>query len=440
MGDVIHEGYGQAVPQVDTITVADTWAAADTVVITINAKVLTLTVGTDTDTGEVALAIQEMMSGTTQTGTGDHTYSANGTTIGEFAKLTATVLASVVTVTGPADGQTFTMSVVATTAGDGDAVEATATTGTGPNFWSLATNWSTGAVPVGADDVFIQGSAVPLKYALDANAVTLTSLTVRADVTGAFYIGLPDINLDSSTYPHDEYLEDQLKISATTVNIGTGTGGGIKGFRFNTGTNATTLNLYKTGTSLYANQPPLQWVGVHATNALNINRGSIGIACRGGEAATFLTLRVGYITTLTSDATVYIGSGATHQAGGTIEQIGGDVTSNAAIITLNQDAGTFTLGGTATATTVNIGGTFYDQSSGTITTVKVFPGGVFDKRQDARAQTITNCSIYKGAKFYDPAGTITFTNPPQFIGCGVEDFDAGDIQLGKNISLAITAL
>jgi hypothetical protein len=371
-----------------------------------------------------------MVNGTTQTGTGDHAFSETGDHVGEFVKLTATSSAGVVTITGPADGQPFTLTATETTAGDGTATRAAVTAGSGQHHWGTAANWSGGAAPVNADDVIIEGSAVPIKYGLDQNAVTLTSLTIKANVTSAFFIGLPDINQDDSTYTHDEYLEKWLKISATTVNIGEGEGSGIKGLRLNTGTGATTVNVYRTGASIYADQPPVQWVGVHATNVVNVQRGHVGIAINGGQVATVLTIRCGYIASQTGDSTIQIGSGMTHQAGGTIEQTGGSIYSRSAVVTVTQEAGSkFYLDAIATATTIQVGGTVYDRSSGTITTLRVLDGGVFDKRMDSRAQTITNASVYSGASIYDPLATVTWTNGLDLMYCGLEDVT---LQLGKH--------
>jgi len=437
MGTVIWQGHAEKVPQVDTITLALTWDTADTEVVTINDKTLTLTVGTDDTTGGVATAVKEMINGDTQTGTGDHTFSSTGSVVGEFAKLTATVSGSVVTVTGPDDGQTFTMTSTPTTAGDGTAAKATATTGAGPNFWSLAGNWDTGAVPVAADDVVIESTSVPIKYGIDQNAVTLTSLTIKANVGSAFYIGLPETNVDNSSYPHAEYLETHLKISATTITIGEGDGSGIKGLRINTGTNATTMNIYKTGASIYTDLPPIQWVGVHATNAINVQRGHLGIAVMGGEAATYLTLNTNYIASQTGDVTVKIGSGVTHQAGGTITQNGGSIYTRSAIITSTQEAGSFYLDAAATATTIQVGGTLYDRSSGTITTLRVLSDGTYDKRLDGRAKTITNAAAYKGAKAYDPQAVVTWTNGIDLVYCGLEDVT---LELGINLTWTPTAI
>ena len=48
MGTVVHRGGAVGVKQVDTITVANTWATSDTVTLTINGRDLLITIGSDT--------------------------------------------------------------------------------------------------------------------------------------------------------------------------------------------------------------------------------------------------------------------------------------------------------------------------------------------------------------------------------------------------------
>jgi hypothetical protein len=40
----------------------------------------------------------------------------------------------------------------------------------------------------------------------------------------------------------------------------------------------------------------------------------------------------------------------------------------------------------------------------------VLATGELDFRADTRSRTITNCDLFAGATFRDPAGTVTFTN------------------------------
>ena len=138
MATIKWQGTAPAVAQVDTITVADTWATGDTASITIGDATLTLTVGTDDTTAQVATAIKEMINGDTQTGTGDHTFSDTGDNRGEFEDITATVDGSVVSCTADNAGEPFTMTATEVTAGDGTATRAASTASSGPNHWDTA--------------------------------------------------------------------------------------------------------------------------------------------------------------------------------------------------------------------------------------------------------------------------------------------------------------
>ena len=63
MATVTWIGAANDVAQIDTITVADTWAAADTVTVTINNQDLVLTAGSTMDsTAEIAAGIAEMIN------------------------------------------------------------------------------------------------------------------------------------------------------------------------------------------------------------------------------------------------------------------------------------------------------------------------------------------------------------------------------------------
>jgi len=408
-----------AVPQQDTITIANNWDTADTVTVTINGKSLTATIGTDDTTGGVAIAVKEMINGDTQTGTGDHVFSETGDRVGEFAKLTATVSGDVVTVTGPDDGQSFTMTATESTYDTGTATRAAAVTAESPHDWSDGDNWDTGTAPAAADTVTIENTSVPIKYGLDQNTVTLASLTIKASVQEGFYIGLPDINTDAGSYPHEEYLETHLKIGITNLYIGQGEGSGPARVRLNTGAVKCTMEIYATNTSLDTDLPPIQWLGTHTDNVIRVVSGHLGVGIL-GESANFETLTVGYQSSQASDSTVEIGDSVTHKAGGTITQAGGTIKSESALIALNQAYGaTLYLRGTATATTLDIGGTFYDETSGTITTLNVYPSGVFDKRGNAQAQTISNANAYPGSYWWDPLATVAWSAGIDCHGCSI---------------------
>lgn len=48
--------------------------------------------------------------------------------------------------------------------------------------------------------------------------------------------------------------------------------------------------------------PPIQFLGTHASNVLNINRGDVAIAFYPGEVSTFPTIRQAFIDNAEADA------------------------------------------------------------------------------------------------------------------------------------------
>jgi hypothetical protein len=180
---------GNALPvqQVTTITIAGTWATGDIATVTMNGKDISITIGTDATTTAVALALQEAISGTDQTGTGDHTFSVtNGQTIPEFREVTATVASAVLTLTADTlVGKPFTVTTSETTASTDGVVgtPSTTTAATGPHHFDNADNWSTGSVPVDADDIWFDSGSVSCLYALSQSSVTPSSINITPSLS-----------------------------------------------------------------------------------------------------------------------------------------------------------------------------------------------------------------------------------------------------------------
>lgn len=424
MATPIWTGDAEAIAQVDLITVALTWAGADEATVTISDKTLTLTVGTDTDTDEVATAIKEMVNGDAQTGTGDHTFSQTGDNIAEFNGITATVVNSVVTLTADVAGTPFTLTAGETTGGDGTATRSASVANQSPNDWNDATNWSTGSVPVDSDDVIVENSNVAILYGLAQTGVSLASFTVKPTFTGT--IGLPRTN----TAGYVEYLETYLTLAdvgdvvTTIYNIDASGSGRIKIDNIDA---QCELNVYGTGTRAEDDVPVLLFVGTHASNILNLNKGDVGVGFFGGEAATLATTRVGYRNARSSDSKLVIGIGCNTT---TLVQHGGEVEALSTLTTVTVTAGTLTVGDDAAVTTLNLdGGTCYYESDGNLTQLNVAGGAVIDFRRDARDRTVAATNVYAGGIVYDPMETVTWTNGLDLQRCGLEDVT---LELGKH--------
>lgn len=114
--------------QVDTVTIANTWAQNDTIQLVIGNSTVTVTIGTSTATTDVALTLQQAWENLTLTDGSASVLPAEGGQLNiETSQITATVSGSVVTFTSGRAGEAFTLVVTETTAGNGTAVEAAVT-------------------------------------------------------------------------------------------------------------------------------------------------------------------------------------------------------------------------------------------------------------------------------------------------------------------------
>lgn len=378
-------------------------------------------------------------------------YNASAATVQAAIEALATPVPGDVLITGDAGGPwiyEFKGAYAATDIADdaltgsgasltGSAQTLTATNtvaATGPYHWDNADNWQTATggsttVPANSDDIYFQNTDIPCLYGLAQSAVTLTSLHIDLSFTGS--IGLPGY-----TGAYDEYRDQYLAISVTTLYIGEGEGPGPNLVKINVGSNACAIIQTGSGTSLDATLPAVIWKGSHVDNTLTITRGSFGAGVFAGETYVLKTILVGYREDRDGDVELFLGTG-----GSTITTLtvrGGDVTLGAAVTTLTQSGGEITRIGTGAIATHKVtGGRFIDRGTGTITASEVSVSGIFDRSQDVRAVTCTTMQLYAGATLLDPHGVITFTNPLQLVECGLEDVT---LDLGKNRGLAVSTL
>lgn len=407
------KGTAPAVAQVSTLTPGGTIEVGDLFLVTIGDHTISY--------AAIGTSVASVCAGLTA--------ALAASTVPQFSELTFTDSTTHVTAAAKTAGKPFTITVD-TTEGNGDPADDqtfdvdTITPSAGPNDWSTPANWSTGTVPDTGDHVVIENSAVDILYGINQDGITLGSLTIAASFTGK--IGLPKIN--SGGYA--EYRPDYLAIGATTVTIGDGVGSGSGRIKLDTGTGQTTLNVRGMANTIEPGVEALLWKGTHASNSVQVSRGSVGIAVFAGESATVATLSVGYRSNQASDSSVKCGGNATLT---TVNQSGGFLTiaSNAATITMTAGELTITAGA---FTTINIrGGKVIYKSTGTASSVTVGKGGELDFTQDMRGRTITSLDLSAGATLRDPFKTVVFTNGIDIEAVGVEDVT---LQLGKHIKVS----
>lgn len=397
MANVRWLGRAAPIAQVDTVTIALTWAQNDTIALTINAKTITVTIGTLTTTAQVATTLKEAWEGETLTDTSASVSPSDGKeAFIEHNEITATVSGSVVSFTHDTSGVPFTMSVAETTAGDGTATEATATAATGPNFADNVDNWDSGAVPNG-DDVWLDDSDVSILYGLSAlSGASLGTFNVARSYTGN--IGLPKNNEAG----YVEYRDDYLLLEAGLINLGRGQGAGSSRIKIDTEATQTQITVEGTGPPPGLGLEAFLWKGTHGSNTLEIYGGSVGVAVHGGEAATLNSV-------LVTQGALRISSGCVL---GTLTNHAGSVTLYASATTINNESGTILVVGLATITTLNLDGGLVDyRSTGgppAITTANI--AGTLDVSRDNSSRTITTCNLKPGGRIVDPLRTIVYTN------------------------------
>jgi len=322
-----------------------------------------------------------------------------------------------------ASDQTTYMKLTADTAGVGFNVTASTTNGgavndqtltkaavtanAGPKDWSSADNWSGDAVPGGAadQDVYIEDFSGDILYGLDQSGIanTLASLNIGQSFTGK-------IGSNGAAGHAAEYL----KIKATAVNIGynysNSTLSGSGRIKIDTGSTASTITIYNTGTAADTGKPAIRLLANSASTVIRVLKGTVSIAFEAGETTTVDTISVSYVSSINSDADVFIGDGVTMT---TVAQTGGDVISRSGATAITSEAGTLKTYGSGAITTLNVkGGITTPNSTGTITNLNV-TGGECDFTKSQAARTVTTAKLDPGGVLkYDPS-VVTMTNKVQ---------------------------
>lgn len=412
-------GDAPAIAQVNTLTVGGTIEVGDEFNVTINGK--TVQVAADsTVAAEVADQIVAAIA---------------SSPIPEFQEVTpAATSGGALTLTSRVPGRPFAVSVTTTEAGGGAADDQTfgssaTVANSGPAVWSVAANWSGGAVPVNGDNVVIENTNRSILYGLNQSAVTLDSLTIRKSFTGT--IGLPR----SNPAGYVEYRDQYLAIGADAVEIGQGDGAGSSRIKLDSGSTETALAVYGAGASQSSEERPLTWKGTHSDNTLLLQAGSMAIAPEAGETAVLNELSIGYRQNQASDVDLWASAGTTISA---MRSAGGVAVIEGDVATLVMTAGDVTLRGPGGATLILVnGGTCHYESTGTITGVGVSAGGTLDFSRDRQGREVTTCTATAGATIRDPLRTVDWAGGIDLPNIGLHDVT---LELGDNINLAATGL
>ena len=397
MAEIRFIGEAPAIVQVDTFTPAD-------VEIT---DIFTLTVaGNDGRTLDIVFVAT---AGTVANVTAGLTAAWNTSTDALTTGVTAADdgPGNTITLTADTAGVAFEVTATAVDGGGADTQtlgKASTTANSGPSDWRNTANWSSGALPGGAggQDVYL-GDATIL-YGLDQSGIGNTLDSLHTETT---QIG---VNPSSGRFPV------YLQIPATLVDIGQHTGPGTPQFtppvNINTGSVASTIVVYNSGTNTPATDPSIRLLANSASTNIEVRKGTVGIATGNGETATVGGVVVNFVANSAGDANVFIGEGVTLT---NLTQKAGKCSLGSAVGTLCLvEGGKFTTYAVGTIATLSVsGGTATLNSTGTITALNIEGRGIVDFTTGSAARTVTTCKLDPdGTLSYDPS-IVTMTNNVQ---------------------------
>ena len=394
MADVYWTGSAVPVPEKQTLTIGGTWLASETLTVTLNGRSLVLTTGTTVSVTQVALDLVAMING--DSANQDETRSQLGSLVGEWAALTATSSAGVVTVTGRSDGHPIGTISVTETSTSGTILQASSVTANGPGNVNTVSNWSSGAVPEAGDNIiFDHRAAAGCKYGLDTlTAIALGSTTITKGFR--YQIGLPDVNAYTASLPYTEPQEKYFQVGGGDVLVD---GSNAQLIKISSAATNVSYVVTGTGSTEEANSPPLLIKVNHASPTVSVRAGTVGINYEPKTAGQLATLFV-------SGGDVEVGNATTLA---TVTMNGGRVVINGAVTTYTVGGGTLEhREGNVTTLTVN-GGTCYVMCNDTLSTVNIGTGGVVDCTKDLRGRTFSAVNLYERGTLKDPLSTITYS-------------------------------
>jgi hypothetical protein len=233
MATIFYTGAAASVSYKCDLTIGGTWAASDTVTVSINSRDLTINVGTTSyTTAAVATKIWAAFSAGRFDDNLQDNESRNlgGQEVSQFGGLQATVSGSVVSFFGP-PGVPYTLAF-SETSSSGTVSGATVQAATGSAHWDNGDNWSASAVPTNGNKLWFDHRAGgrSCQYGLPASGdgLEIDELHVTEGFTGM--IGLPATN-NYSGRPYSEYRERYLVLTndaleRTDIMIGEKDNGG----------------------------------------------------------------------------------------------------------------------------------------------------------------------------------------------------------------------
>lgn len=429
MGTVIYTGGAANVADVINITPGGTIEVGDIFKVTIGISTVQIA-ATATTVANVCTLLQAALSdGDAPAEFQDLTWELNDTTTPTY-----------VIGTGPSDGRPIydSLTVATTESGGGAAdtqtfIRSNPTPATGAKDWNNTDNWDTGAVPVTNDKVWLGVYGVVPQYNLSHAAVTNIELHVVSTSTGGLLVGLPKQNTNGFV----EYLGTELLLGASTVQYGEGLGANVPNLRLNTGTEASYVYLYKSGSRDGDGKAPFLWLCNSTSAAVKECYGSLDIAKEPGQTSSLGTIAQGVGSDIELGEGVTLATSITVNGGSLVSYAIDDPTlidmKVGTVVTLFGRSGDVTTIKQQAGSTLN-----WRRNTGTVTNYTSTGGTVdFTNVNEGSAVAFTNVDLYAGSVWNDPNGYVTVTNGIDLNLCGIEDVS---VIIGKNLTVTPSAI
>jgi hypothetical protein len=404
------------VKQVDTVTIALTWAQGDTITLTIDGVDFIVTIGTLVTTTQVATTLKQAFNGETLTDTAA-SYSVTGgaITLPHFRDITASASSSVVTFTQSTasyalfPGKPWTMTAVESTVGNGTATLANATTPISKYHANNVDNFSNAAAFANNDVAIFDSGAGDCLYQLSTGVQPATFIHSKG-FTGK--IGLAPFNADNQGYTHREYRTRYLTFTnnsvTTTANYAQGEGSGSGRIYIDHGAGRWDHYCWNQLTRENSNIPAICLKGTHVSSTLTNLNSDVGYAFFSDESGHLASVRNG--NGKNSQAKTILGSGvdlgdATIVCDGGTLEINSTTTTSSSIVV---NGGTLIVNaGNHLTITVNAGTVLYRSPGSTLATLVIGPEGEFVKDMPGNVAITNAVQMHKGAKIRAADGNIT---------------------------------
>lgn len=419
MANAFWVGGAPVTRQVSTITIANTWATSDVVVMTVGgSKDLRVTIGSAFGVNDVAAALSAAINAADKTTglIGNETRNVGGQELAEFVGLSAVVVGAVVTITGLATGQPFTLTASETTAGTGTATAASVTAATGTNHADNADNWLAGVVPATNDTLYFDRGSVSCLYGLDhfRGATKTIHLVITNDWSGQ--LGLDPVSPGNYAEYRTRFFQTY---GASTISLDAGAQNLTQGGRLYIDSQATspTINL-NVARNLDLSRPSVFLAG--GDPILTVKAGNVVLEPDDAQTSDVMEISAAYIGVPGGNNADLILSGGrrlTWDATPTLYAFSGTITWNngfaMASPAILKGGVTRLVGATDLATwpdfDVDDGATLMPIYGTECGTVRVFSGGTLDCRETRFFFTTSNgATAYPGSTIRDPSGVFLF--------------------------------